>query len=202
MPIDAFSFVLSACADIRSGYPFRGSIEEVEFGGALVAQMKDIDPTAGVNWVSAVRTELTGRKEPDWLQAGDVLFVPRGSRFFAASIDAPPEPAVCGPHLFHLRLREGTGVLPAFLAWQINQPPLQRQLHAAAEGTSQLSIRKGELEALKIAVPPAAQQVRIVALADAAMRERKLLTQLIQNREHELAAIANTLASAAGLDTN
>jgi len=191
-----------ACAEIRSGYPFRGPVEPVASSGVLVAQMKDIDPLGGLRWETMVRTELPGKRAPDWLQIGDILFVPRGSRFFAASIDAPPEPAVCGPHLVHLRLRAGVGVLPAFLAWQINQPPLQRQLRAAAEGSSQLSIRIAEIEALQIAVPSIAQQLRIVAFAAAVLRERQLLTQLIQNREQELASLAITLAHAAGLDMN
>ena len=200
--MEANIFELVRIAQIQGGYPFRGPIDEVADGKALVAQMKDVAPMRGVRWAGAVRTELQGRKGPDWLQAGDILFVPRGSHFFAASIDAPPGPAVCGPHLFHIRVRPGAGVLPEFLAWQINQAPAQRQLHAAAEGSSQLSIRKGEIEALRIAVPPLKQQQRIVALATLAARERQLLQLLIQNREQELTALASTLAHAAGFDTN
>lgn len=200
--IDAIKKTIGTCAEIRSGYPFRGPVEPVSSGGVLVAQMKDIDPLGGLRWETLVRTELPGRKAPDWLQVGDILFVPRGNRFFAASIDAPPEPAVCGSHLIHLRLRAGVGVLPAFLAWQVNQPPLQRQLRAAAEGSSQLSIRIAEIEALQIAIPPLALQIRIVALAEAVLRERQVLMRLIQNRERELASLASTLAHAAGPDTH
>lgn len=191
---DAELMPLAACADVRAGYPFRGPIEDSASGPVRVAQMKDVHLHDGLDWTRAVRTALPGRKKPDWLQAGDLLFVPRGNRFFAACIDAPPGPAVCGPHLFHLRVRPGAGLLPAFLAWLINQPPWQRQLHAAAEGSSQLSIRIGELEALGIAVPALARQERIIALADAARQERRLLERLQRNREQEMAAIAQLLA--------
>ena len=201
MSIDAFSLELGLAADVRSGYPFRGAIEEVVAGGVLVAQMKDVDATDGVRWSGVVRTELRGRKPPDWLQSGDLLFVARGDRFFATCISTPPEPAVCGPHLLHLRVRPGSGIEPAFLAWQLNQPPLQRRLHAAAEGSSQLSIRVGEITALRIAVPALEQQARIVALADAAQRERHFLAQLTRNREQQIAALAAKLAESAGLDT-
>jgi hypothetical protein len=161
--------------------------------------MKDVDPASGLSWSSVVRAELPGRKEPDWLQAEDILFVPRGQRFFAVSIEAPPAPAVCGPHLMLIRLRPGAPVSARFLAWQINQPPVQKQLRAAAEGSSQLSVRISEIEGLLVAVPPIGQQGRIVALADAAARERQALTQLILNREQTLANIAADLATAAGL---
>lgn len=198
--IDANILCLADLATVRTGYPFRGPIAEVHAGGVLVAQMKDVDPSSGLQWGAVVRAELTGRKEPDWLQAGDILFVPRGQRFFASSIGPPPGLAVCGPHLVLLRVRPGAGVTPDFLAWQINQPPVQKQLRIAAEGTNQLSVRITEIEGLRLAVPPIEQQLQIVGLADAAARERGLLTQLILNREQELAAIAVDLAKAAGLD--
>jgi hypothetical protein len=201
MLIDAVCFELRQVADIRSGYPFRGAIEEVATGGVLVAQMKDVDVSDGVRWANAVRTELLGRKPPDWLQGGDLLFVARGGRFFAACISAPPEPAVCGPHLLHLRVRAGCSVLPAFLAWQLNQSPLQRRLHVAAEGSSQLSIRVGEIAALEIAVPTLEQQARIAGLAGAALRERHLLAQLAHTREQQLAVLATQLAESAGRGT-
>lgn len=197
--IDAHRIRLAELVTVRTGYPFRGPLSEVRAGGALVTQMKDVDPASGLNWSSVVRAELPGRKEPDWLQAGDILFVPRGQRFFAVSIEAPPAPAVCGPHLMLLRLRPGAPVSARFLAWQINQPPVQKQLRAAAEGSSQLSVRISEIEGLLVAVPPIGQQGRIVALADAAARERQALTQLILNREQTLASIAADLATAAGL---
>lgn len=198
--IDANLRSVADLATVRTGYPFRGPIAEVHSGGVLVAQMKDVDPSAGLKWETVVRTELTGRKEPDWLQAGDILFVPRGQRFFASSIGPPPGLAVCGPHLVLLRLRPGARVTSDFLAWQINQPPVQKQLRIAAEGTNQLSVRITEIEGLRLAVPPIEQQLRIVGLAEAAARERGLLTQLIANREQQLAAIAANLAKAAGLD--
>jgi hypothetical protein len=197
--IDANLKRLADLVTVRTGYPFRGPLSEVPAGGALVTQMKDVDPDTGLSWSSVVRAELPGRKEPDWLQAGDILFVPRGQRFFAVSIEEPPAPSVCGPHLMLLRLRPRAPVSARFLAWQINQPPVQKQLRAAAEGSSQLSVRISEIEGLLVAVPPIGQQGRIVALADAAARERQALTQLILNREQTLASIAADLATTAGL---
>lgn len=200
MRIDAISVELGTAVDIRSGYSFRGAIEEVPTGAVLVAQMKDVHANTALAWNGLVRTELRSRKEPDWLVRDDLLFVARGDRFFATCISAPPGPAVCGPHLLHLRVRRGSGIEPAFLAWQLNQPPLQRRLYAAAEGSNQLSIRVNELAAIRVPVPPRANQALIVELAAANSRQRQVLTRLIHNREQELAAIAGDLASAAGIN--
>jgi hypothetical protein len=194
MLIDAKLFLLRDAIDVRSGYPFRGSIEESADGNAMAVQMKDVDSECGVNWTGVMRTSLVGRKQPDWLKAGDVLFVSKGVRFYAVCIDEPPGPAVCSPHFFHLQVAPYVPLLPAFLAWQINQPPFQRQLQQAAEGSSQLSIRRPVLESLTLSMPSLVDQQRIIALAELARRERRALHQLIRNRELQLQALAEDLA--------
>jgi hypothetical protein len=197
MSIHALCVPFGKVAVIKAGYPFRGSIEGVHEGPVRAVQMKDMDPVDGVRWQTVVRTRLTGRREADWLLPGDLLFVSRGSRFYAACLDAPPEHAVCGQHLFHVRVKPGSAVVPAFLAWQINQPPFQRELRRTAEGSSQLSLRRPVLEALPITVPSEADQQRIVKLVRLAQRERELQARLIRNHERLFESIAEELAVAA-----
>lgn len=195
--IDAKLYLVGDLASLQGGYPFRGSIEESSEGGVLAVQMKDVDPEHGVNWSGVIRTSLAGRKQPNWLKAGDVLFVSKGARYYAVCIDEPPTKAVCSPHFFLLQVLPRVVLLPAFLAWQINQPPFQRQLQQAAEGSSQMSIRRPVLESLTLSVPSLADQQRIVAIADLARQERHTLHQLIHNREQQLQALAEGLAYAA-----
>lgn len=191
----ALKMKLGDLAHIRAGHPFRGAVEAVPEGAVAVVQMKDILPGEGVDWSSAVRTELVGRKEPDWLSGGDLLFVSRGSRYFAVYVDSPPAPAVCGPHLFHLTVKARERLMPEFLAWVVGQSPLQRQLQQAASGSLQLSVTRQALEALEIPLPPLAIQRVVTDLAAAAARERAVLNALIQNRELQLEALASALAT-------
>lgn len=192
---DAYKTNLKEVANIRAGHPFRSAVEVIPGGAVAVVQMKDILPNGQIDWSSTVRTELVGRKDPAWLQPGDLLFISRGSRYHAACVDHPPPLAVCGAHLFHLTVHHPGTVLPAFLAWQIGQLPVQRQLQQAAAGSHQLSVAKPALEALEITVPPMKIQHLLVDLADMALREKALLSALIRNREQELEALANTLAN-------
>ena len=200
MFIDANILVLNSCAEVRAGYPFRGAIEEVAGGDVGVIQMKDIEPGGDVNWAGVIRTELEGRRPQEWIEPGDVLFVSRGPRFYAACVSEAPVPAVCSPHLLQLRIRADMALLPEFLAWQLNQTPLQRQIQAAAEGSNQLSIRRSVLASLTINVPLLETQYRIVNLAKAAREERALLQTLIANREKQLDAIALSLSEAPAAD--
>ncbi len=197
MVIDAQVLAIATVAVLKSGHPFRGTIDGSENGDALAVQMKDVDPASGIDWAGVTRTSLAGRKPPDWLRAGDILFASKGARFYAVCIEEPPSPAVCSPHFFLLRVAPHAPLLPAFLAWQINQPPFQRQLQQAAEGSSQLSIRRPVLEALAMSLPSLADQQRIVALAVLAKRERHVLETLIHHRERQLQALAEDLAFAA-----
>lgn len=176
-------------ADVQAGHPFRGSVPPAEDGNAFALQMRDVTPEGGVAWEGLVRTQIDADKRTQWLQAGDVVFVPRGGRNYAVCLMAVPVPAVCTQHFFLLRTKSA-GVLPEFLAWQINRAPAQRYLASNAEGSDQLSIRRGVLEALPIAVPPIDQQQRIVVLADAAIQEKRLLEALIRNRQQQLDALA------------
>jgi hypothetical protein len=197
MLFDAVEMVLSEVAQLQAGYPFRTTVEEVADGDVHVIQMKDVSPELGVDWSGVVRTRLAGRKQPDWIVDGDILFAAKGARFYAACVGGVLAHAVCVPAFFHLRVHAGAALDPEFLVWQINQPPCQRQLLQAAEGSSQLSIRRAVLEQLVLAIPPIAEQRRIVALASLAVQERHALQRLIHNREQQLQAIAEDLGAQA-----
>jgi len=162
-------------------------------GNACALQMRDISLDEGVAWNGLVQTQIDGRRTPEWLQPGDVVFVARGTRNFAVSLQDVPRPAVCSQYFFLLRVKPTSGMLPDFLAWQINGAPAQRYLASNAEGSDQLSIRRGVLESLPIVVPPIAKQGLIVALAHQATQEKKILEGLIHNRQRQLDALAHEL---------
>ncbi len=87
MSIHAFCVPLGKLAVVKAGYPFRCSIEGIHEGPVRAVQMKDMDPIGRSSLAGlSVRTRLTGRREADWLLAGDLLFVARGSRFYAACL--------------------------------------------------------------------------------------------------------------------
>ncbi|MAT64337.1 MAG: hypothetical protein CMQ43_12575 [Gammaproteobacteria bacterium] len=183
------SVALTKVAEARPGYPFRGAVEETTNGDVAVVQIRNADPERGVDWSAVVRTTLTGRKRPDWLRPGDVLFAARGNRNVATYIDHVPGLAVCAPQFFLLRARSES-VLPAYLAWYLNQPPAQRYFEISAEGSFITSIRRAELEKLPVPVPSVERQRLIARLADAARREKELTEKLIRNREQQLRLVA------------
>lgn len=185
--------LLDEIADVRLGHPFRGAVPEVEGGSARVVQIRDLSRGGLRDCDDLLRTELEGRKEPDWLQDQDVLFVAKGANAYAAPVLRAPERTVCSQHIYVVRVREPDHMLPAFLAWQLNQSPAQRYLRQSAEGSHQLSIRRSVLDATRIQIPPLEQQRTVVELERLARAEREVMHSLIKNRESELAIFAERL---------
>jgi len=75
---------LSEITEIRSGHPFRGSIVPNQDGDVHVVQVRDTRTTGEIIPDKIIQTQLTGKKQPDWLLPGDVLFVAKGARHYAA----------------------------------------------------------------------------------------------------------------------
>lgn len=185
---------LTQIASIAAGHPFRGKIPEVSGTGIHIIQMKDVSTEEGINWDTCIETELTGKREPDWLKPGDVLFAARGSRNYAVLVDesTPHSKIVAAPHFYILRCKTKS-ILPEYLAWLLNQRPGQRYFQREAEGTFTKSIRRSVLAATPIAVPGIAKQRSIINLATTMKQEQQLIEQLIHNGEIIMNGIATDL---------
>jgi hypothetical protein len=181
---------LSDVADISAGYPLRGSVDELDSGEVAIVQMRNVDAASGISWGEVQRVALPSKRQPTFLAAGDVIFTTRGVRNFALQLDSVAGEAVCSPHFFVIRVFDANTIMPAFLAWQINQRPAQEYFQREATGSHILNIRREVIENLPLAIPPLATQRAIIALAKAASDERVTLTRLIENRNQQLEAIA------------
>lgn len=186
---------LGEVAAISAGYPFRGAVDDLPHGDVGVVQMRNVDAEAGVDWDAVQRVTLPSKRAPTFLAAGDIIFTTRGARNHALALNEVPGLAVCSPHFFVIRSRDPSRIVPAFLAWQINQRPAQEYFQREATGSHILNIRREVIENLPVAVPPVATQHIIVALAEAVHAERAALTRLIDNRNQQLEAIALGLAT-------
>jgi restriction endonuclease S subunit len=191
---------LSDIADIRSGHPFRGTIKQYDNGDVNVVQVRDTEPTGEINQYTLVKTQLSTKKQPDWLQNGDVLFVAKGSKHYSVLVKQVLERTVCSPHFFVVRIKAEFKdmILPDFLCWQLHQQPAQRYFKATAEGSMYLSIRRQVLENVPIKVLKYEKQKQLAALHRCGVREQKVLQKLIENRQQQLEAIAIHALESAG----
>jgi|TARA_R110002060_G_scaffold22516_2_gene30543 hypothetical protein len=183
---------LGDIADIRSGHPFRGSIEPDINGDVHVVQVRDTNATGEIIMDEVITTTLTSKKQPDWLKSGDILFVAKGAKHYSALVEDLPKQTVCSPHFFLVRIKPAFKelVTPEFICWQLNQLPAQRYFQTTAEGSLYLSVRRQILEYVPITMLPIEKQRQLTAMHRCAVKERKVLQQLIDNRQQQLEAIA------------
>jgi restriction endonuclease S subunit len=182
-------------ASIKAGHPFRGAIACCDGGNAHVIQIKNIVEGGEILWDELIKTNLTGRNPPNWLQQGDVIFSARGMKNIAGYVGKAKHPTVCAQHYYILQVK-GSTILPEFLAWQLNQYPVQHYLTKSAQGSSQLSVPKTLLGNAPIYVLPIKQQKIIIKINNKLIKEKKVLNGLIHNRTRQMQAIAQKVLSA------
>lgn len=187
---------LKQVATIKAGYPFRGKIPEAPDSAVIAVQMKDVSLTEGIQWAGCMETELTGKREPDYLATGDILVAARGSHNYAVKVDQSltytDKQAVAAPHFFMVSLKN-KDILPEFMVWLLNQSPTQRYFEQNAEGTLTKSIRRNVLENATVVIPPAAKQRAIIAMANKLTHEQRLAQKLVNSGEHMMNTIAKDL---------
>ena len=170
--------------NLSAGHPFRESIQHAFDGDTAVVQLKDVDPEKGLDSTQLYRVHLTGRKSPDYLQQGDILFVGRGYRIFAVLVDQDLQPTVAGSHFFILRIRPTWhDIRPDYLVWYINHKQAQRYFAQHIAGSALPHVTRTTLENLPILVPPLAVQEHIVKLHHCRLKEKALLEKLIEKKK-------------------
>ena len=189
-----FMKMLHQICRIASGYPFRGRIEESSDSNVKVVQMKDVSLDNPINWSECLTVELNGRRAPDYLRSGDILFVARGNRNYAVQIDEIPDgiQAVASPHFFVIGVQD-TSLTPDFLTWFLNQTPCQNYFEQNAEGTMAKSIRRSVLEQTPMAIPSLQKQAAIVKLHKSHIQHNYVIQQLLANSNQMMSAIATDL---------
>jgi restriction endonuclease S subunit len=177
---------LKTLAILMAGHPLRGSIDDTPGGEVTVVQMKDVDPEGGIRKDRFYLINLTGRKKPDYLHQGDILFVGRGYRIFAVLVDEDLTQTVASPHFFILRIKPENPIRPDYLVWYINHTRAQRYFSKHVAGTALPHINRQALEDLPVILPPLQVQERIVNAHRCRLKEKVLLETLIEKKKHFL----------------
>ena len=172
---------LSELATIQTGYSFRSRIEHDPEGRYRVIQTSDFDEGGQLNLEANLRIGNVQPKPHHLVEEGSILFTVRGTNNRAYHIDQPLANTIASSLFFILQCKDSR-VLPAFLAWYLNQRPARAYFEAFRRGSFVPAVNKDVLGALTVPVPPLAQQERIVAVSHLRDREEKLARAIIEKR--------------------
>ena len=178
---------VSHIAEISSGYQFRGRVQPDAAGNVAVLQVKDLKDGDMLPRIDrAALATVHFEKDPSkyLLEPGDVLFLSRGHRVFAAAIGDVPANVIIPNYFYRLRPKRSAGsVLPEYLAWYLNSPKAQAQIKLVHAGSHMPVVALNDFNDLLIEVPPVAVQKSIVAVASLARREQQLLRELLELKQ-------------------
>ena len=175
---------LSKIATINTGFQSRTRVESQKDGSYFLLQARDVD---GENLTyqtgSLIRFNPEKHDRAGILQKDDILFMARGARNYSVLIDEIQGFTLAAACFFIVRATSEK-LLPAYLCWYLNQPPVEHYLvRHSGRGVHMPVVRKSVLEKLEIPLPTLKIQLKIVALETLRREEAGLVRQLIEKRK-------------------
>ena len=173
--------LLEELANITFGYTFREAIVEDPNGDMRVIQARNISSEFSFqNSTELLRVSVDSTRSSAFVKRGEILMTTRGATvggYKACMFDADSDlPVLASSSLFILHSISQT-VLPEYLVAYLNSDHAQRELQDKSTGATVRSIPRGELEKLKIPIPPMEKQKSIIALQQNIKQQNKLLNQ-------------------------
>lgn len=179
--------IASVC-DIRFGF----YAQPDPVGSAAYLQVRQFSDDGRLTAEADEFINIDQKAEPHLLREGDVLFVGKGNRLFSWCYHQTDQLAVASSIFFVLR-PDLNVIHPDYLAAILNAPPNKAIFQQIGGGTNIFSIRKSELGAFEIPLPPMQQQKRIAALAALHQQEIELSQKLITQKQNLYKAIISKL---------
>ncbi len=132
--------ILNKIADIRSGYTFRGKVDEKPGSGIRMLQIRDVRDNKIIQDRDLLEIEWKGNQNIPTIEQGDIAIIARGISNNAALMIGT-EKVVPSNQLLVLSVKSKE-VLPEYLCWWLNRPSTQVILTGCHAGTSIPSISK------------------------------------------------------------
>lgn len=182
---------LSELADIRAGYTFRESPNELKGSDVRMLQIKDIRETDIINPQLLQEIEWTGKDLTPSLEVGEIVVAARGISNKAAILLSPAT-VIASNQLLILKVKQEK-LLPAYLCWFLNREATQKKLKETHMGSNMPSINKAGLGSIEIPLLSIDQQKKIVLIAALQQQEQAAYHALINNRLNMLEGVFQQL---------
>ena len=169
---------LGAIAGIRFGYHGK----PVNKGAIAYLQTKHLDEKALLTEEMDSYLTPDTKNEGHLLQEGEIILAGKGNRNPAWVYRNATGPAVASSIFFVVSADESR-VLPEYLCALFNTAATQAYFQTLGAGSSIPSIRKSELEAFELYLPPMATQQKVVVLQQLQLKEQQLTEQILAEKQ-------------------
>jgi Type I restriction modification DNA specificity domain len=177
---------IADCAEVLPGYAFKSRTEHEPGGTHQVILGKHLCEGLPYRYLPDHELRVTPKGSLDKyrVEKGDVLFVSRGNRNCATVVESVFDPTVASATFYILRPH--ADIDPAYLAWCLNQAPIQTRIAQVRTGAGTPIIQRKIFAEIVLPVPPLEKQRKLAELGGLMARERLLRQQLVEqtNRLH------------------
>ncbi len=182
--------VFGSIADLQFGLYEK----PVESGDTVYLQVKDFDENNQFSNAPSTFLISDEKSIKHLLKDGDVIFVAKGFRNFAWTYRESIGPAIASSIFFVVKV-DTSEIIPDYLTALFNSSAYLQMFQLLGAGSSIPSIRKSELEAIKIQVPSLELQRKTVMINELYLKELQLTTQIIDEKQKYYNSIINKLIS-------
>ena len=191
---------LQTFADVIVSYQFRGRPPFDAAGDTCIVQGKDIDDqhTFLPDGLDRIAEARPGHFSRFFLRDLDILVMNRGQHAYASCVWRAPARLIAATtfHCIRVRTDFSLPIQAEYLVWFINEPATQAYLARQATGTTIQALSADKLRDLPVAIPPLAEQHRILDLARDIDHEERLSQELTRQRRAQLSALVRARSTA------
>lgn len=167
-----------------SGFTFRGKVLNQPNGNVRVVQLKNLNSDyTGINNDCYL---IDGQKIKDKfiLNDGDILFAAKGAKNYAIVYHKKDDiPTIASSSLFVIKVNKEIAN-PEYIAWYINQTPVQKYFEQSQEGTYTVNINRKALEETPIKTPSLKEQKNIAKLAKLSQKEQRIFNRISELKQN------------------
>jgi hypothetical protein len=169
---------IKACAEVLPGFSIKTAIVNDPSGTHQIILAKHLPEFGAYRYdpQHEHRLLLKTRVDKYLLSPGNVLFMSRGILNRAVLIESVPERALASASFYILKPKEE--VEPGYLAWCLNQEPIQAKIAEIRTGAGTPFVPRSDFSMLTIVLPSLEIQRKIYVIGDLLVHERSLLNRL------------------------
>lgn len=176
------------CADVQPGFSIKTAMVHEQNGTHQIITAKNLTESEPYiyNKKHALRITPSRPAKKYLLNPGDILFMSRGTKNIATLLESFPQPALA-PSVFYI-LRPEENILAPYLAWILNQQPVQAEITGMRTGAGTPMVPRKEFRDICIPLPSFEIQKKIIELDNTMRKEQSLLMQLADKRKDLITA--------------
>jgi restriction endonuclease S subunit len=184
---------IKACAEVLPGFSIKAAIANDHSGTHQIILAKHLPEFGPYRYDPQHERRLLPKTRVDkyLVSAGNVLFMSRGILNRAVLIESVPERALASASFYILKPKGG--VEPGYIAWCLNQEPVQARIAEIRTGAGTPFVPRADFSMIAIVLPPLEIQRKIAVISDLLAHERNLLNRLREQYDRKHRVLGNKI---------